>query len=148
VARTAGASEGVSFDARRFTQTAVGVDAEYSRHHYLVRVEAIASRWRLPALGIPALAEPLEAVATSIEGRYKIHPRVYAGARFDHLGFSAITGTTHADSWDAPVTRIEIGGGYLVQRNLHVKVAFQHNTRDGGRVRTLDLGAVQVLFWF
>ncbi len=148
VARTAGAAGGVSLDTRRYTQTAVGVDAEYSRQHYLVRLEAIASWWTLPALGSPSLAEPLGAVATSIEGRYKIHPRWYAGARFDRLGFSTITGTTHADSWDAPVTRIEVGGGYSVQRNLHLKMTFQHNTRDGGRVRTLDLGAVQILFWF
>jgi hypothetical protein len=148
VARTAGTAGGVSFDTRRFTQTAAGVDVEYSRDHYLVRLEAIASWWALPALGSPAIAEPLGAVATSIEGRYKIHPRVYAGARFDHLGFSTITGTTHTDSWDAPVTRIEVGAGYSVQRNLHLKVTFQHNARDGGRVRTLGLGAVQVLFWF
>ena len=35
-----------------------------------------------------------------------------------------------------PVTRLEVGGGYSIQRNLLLKLSFQHNTRDGGRVRT------------
>ena len=28
-----------------------------------------------------------------VEGRYKIRPGLYAAARFDHLGFSKVTGT-------------------------------------------------------
>ena len=34
------------------------------------------------------------ATARMVEGRYKIRPRFYAAARFDHLAFSTITGTT------------------------------------------------------
>jgi DNA-binding winged helix-turn-helix (wHTH) protein len=48
----------------------------------------------------------------------------------------------------APVTRLEIGGGYSIQRNLVFKVSYQHNTREGGRVRALNLPAAQMVFWF
>src|SRR5262249_40599646 len=102
--RTSGASGS-------FTQTAWGADAEYCGGYYLVRVETIVSDWQLPTVRGPEIAFPLRAVATSVEGRYKIGPRLYFAARGDHLGFSEITGTTRQDTWDAPVTRTEIGMG-------------------------------------
>ena len=132
----------------RFTQTAWGADLEYSRAYYLVRFETIVSDWNVPVVQSPAIELPLRAVSTSVEGRYKIRPGLYAAARLDHLGFSEISGTLKRDTWDAPVTRLEVGGGYSLQRNLMLKIAYQHNTRDGGRVPTLDLSAVQLLFWF
>jgi hypothetical protein len=90
----------------------------------------------------------LESIGTSLEGRYKIKPGLYAAARLDHLGFSQVTGTFASDSWDAPVTRVEIGGGYSIQRNLVLKVSYQFNNRPGGRVHSLQLPAAQVVFWF
>jgi hypothetical protein len=131
-----------------FTQVAVGADAEYSRDYYVVRVETIVSHWTLPIVRAPVLDLPLRAVSTSVEGRYKIRPGLYAAARFDHLGFSTIHTPTRTDSWDAPVTRVEMGGGYSLQRNLLLKLSYQHNTRAGGRVQRLNLGAAQLLFWF
>jgi hypothetical protein len=139
----------VGGDSSDFTQTAWGGDAEYSRGYYLVRIETIVSDWRLPQVNAPLLTLPLRAVSTSIEGRYKIIPGLYAAARLDHLGFSEITGSSATQPWDAPVTRVEIGGGYSIQRNLIVKVAYQHNRRDGGRLATTGkLPAVQVMYWF
>jgi len=131
-----------------FTQTAWGTDVEYSRDYYLVRFEAIVSDWRLPVVRAPFIDLPLRAASTSLEGRYKIHPGLYAAARLDHLGFSEITGTTRHDTWDAPVTRLEVGGGYSLQRNLVLKLSYQHNARSGGRVHILNLGEAQLLFWF
>src|SRR5262249_59380334 len=90
------------------------------------------SDWRLPIVRRPELQLPLRAASTSIEGRYKIAPGVYAAARVDHLGFSEITGSLDRLPWDAPVTRVEVGGGVSIQRNLVLKVAYQHNARDGG----------------
>jgi hypothetical protein len=133
----------VGTNAGNSTQTAIGADAEYSRDYYLIRFEAVRSTWTLPTIH-----EPLVATGGWIEGRYKIHPRLYAAARFDHLGFSTIAGTTRTIAWDAPVTRVEVGGGYLLQRNLQVKASFQRNTREGGRVTHLKIGSVQVVFWF
>jgi hypothetical protein len=131
-----------------YTQSAVGVDVEYSRDYYLVRVETIVSDWTLPVAGAPAIDLPLRAIATSVEGRYKLHPRLYVAGRFDSLGFSRVSGTTRADEWEAPVSRTEIGGGYSLQRNLQLKLSVQHNRRDGGRVGLVNIGAAQLVFWF
>jgi hypothetical protein len=136
-----------------FTQTAWGGDAEYSRDHYLLRLETIVSRWRLPMAVPPrnqvALETPVSAVSTSAEGRYKLRPDFYVAARYDYLGFSELTGTTGTLPWDAPVTRIEIGGGYSIQRNLLLKGSVQHNDRNGGRLlMAARLFAAQLVFWF
>jgi hypothetical protein len=133
----------VGMDAGNSAQTAIGADAEYSRDYYLIRFEAVRSSWTLPTI-----RAPLVATGGWIEGRYKIHPRFYAAARFDHLGFSSITGTTRTADWEAPVTRFEVGGGYLLQRNLQLKASFQHNAREAGRVTHLKIGSAQVVFWF
>ncbi len=147
---TATAARGAVGDGRdgEFTQTAWGGDVEYSRDYYLVRAETIFSEWRVPAVGRPTINVPLRALATYVEGRYKIRPGLYAAARIDHVGFSEVTGSEGPETWDAPVTRFEFGGGYSIQRNLLLKASFQHNTRDGGRVTTLDLLAAQIVYWF
>jgi hypothetical protein len=131
-----------------FTQTAFGGDIEYSHAYYLVRAETIFSEWKVPAVGTPAIDTPLRAVATYVEGRYKLRPGLYVAARLDHLGFNEITGSLGPQTWEAPVNRLEIGAGYSIQRNLLLKVSCQHNTRDGGRVTSATLGAVQLQFWF
>ena len=146
------ASVGAGPDAE-FTQTAWGGDAEYSRDHYLLRLETIGSRWQMPIAAPPpsqiALQSPLAALAISVEGRYKLRPDFYVAARYDHLGFSDITGAAGTLPWDAPVTRMEIGGGFSLQRNLLLKGSFQHDSRDGGVLqRVAPLLAVQMVYWF
>jgi hypothetical protein len=131
-----------------FTQTAWGADLEYSHGYYLVRAETVVSAWRVPAISAPYITSPLHAASVSVEGRYKIRPRIYAAARVDHLGFSDIVGTLRTASWDAPVSRVEAGGGYSIQRNLELKASFQHNSRDGGRATVVNLIAAQLVFWF
>ncbi len=147
ITRDAAAAAGVGDHAGDYTQTAWGADVEYSRDYYLLRAEAIVSDWRVPVVASPAIDLPLRAIAASAEGRYRIRPGLYAAARLDHLSFSHITGARR-DRWDAPVTRVEVGGGYSLQRNLLLKGSVQHNTREAGRNRSLLLGAVQVVFWF
>lgn len=131
-----------------FTQVAWGADAEYSRNYYLVRFETVISDWTLPIVRAPLITNPLRSAGTMVEGRYKLRPGLYVAARVDHLGFSTITGSRRTDTWDAPVTRYEIGGGYSLQRNLLLKVAVQHDSRNGGLVRTATPVAAQVVFWF
>jgi hypothetical protein len=131
-----------------FTQAAWGSDVEYSRDYYILRFETVVSTWTIPMASSPGLQLPLRAVATSVEGRYKLRPGLYTAARFEHLGFNEVAGAVSRDTWDAPVTRLEVGGGYSIQRNLLLKLEYQHNTRDGGRVRRLDLVAAQIVFWF
>jgi hypothetical protein len=96
----------------------------------------------------PFIDVPLRATGTYLEGRYKIRPRVYAAARLDHLGFNEITGTSIRETWDAPVTRVEVGGGYSLQRNLIFKLSYQHDTRDTAHVPVSNLTAAQIVFWF
>jgi hypothetical protein len=148
VSRTAARGAVGDGQESRFTQTAWGADVEYSRDYYVVRFETILSDWRLPIVRAPALDLPLRAFSTSVEGRYRIRPGLYAAARVDHIGFSEITGLAVTDTWDAPVSRVEVGGGYSLQRNLVLKLSYQYNSRDGGRVHTLALAAAQLLFWF
>ncbi len=137
--------------ADAFVQTAWGGDLEYSRGYYVVRAEVILSDWTLPVAEPvrPApLTDPIRALATSVEGRYKLRPGLYLAARVDHLGFSDITGSARTADWDAAVTRVEAGAGYAVQRNLLLKVAAQFNARDGGRTRKAHMVSGQVVLWF
>jgi hypothetical protein len=135
-------------DAEDFTQTAWGADVEYSRDYYLLRVETVVSNWTLPLMSAPWRKLPLRAVSTFVEGRYKLRPGLYVAGRLDHLGFSEVATGLTSQTWDAPVTRATLGGGYSIVRNLILKAEFQLNARDGGRVHHERLGAAQLVFWF
>ena len=132
-----------------YTQTAFGIDAEYSRDYWIVRGELVRSRWTLPLLA-PTTTIDVSALGVWVEGRYKFTPRVFAAARVDHLGFSKISGFiwTSPTTWDAPVTRFEWGGGYYLQRNLVGRAVIQHNRRDGGRVLSRTFVSGQLSYWF
>lgn len=129
-------------------QTAAGFDAEYSRGHLIVRAEGIFSRWRLPQSAPPFLPEPLRASALDIEGRYRIVPGLYAAIRVGRLDFSEVCGSTGCLPWDAPVRRVEAGGGFAIRRNIVVKGAYQYNWRDGTPRTTLGLASAQLLVWY
>jgi hypothetical protein len=130
-------------DDRGYRQEAIGIDAEYSRDRWLVRGELIRSMWRLPSI-----PQRLTAHAGFVEGRMRVHPRVFVAGRVDRLDFSRLADGAIQQTWDAPVTRVEGGGGYYFRRNLVGKVALQHNVRDGGRVRQRTFTSAQLLFWF
>lgn len=136
-------------NGRRFMQRAYGADVEYSRDHWVARLEAVLSDWRIPAVHAPLVPAPLRAVAVSAEGRYTFLPGMYAAARAEHLAFNRIAGSDgRITEWEAPVTRVEVGGGYYLQRNLIARLSVQVNRRDGGRVRNATLPAFQLLYWF
>ena len=85
------------------------------------------------------------------EAQYKLTPGLYLAGRADHLGFSTITGTRFGGAptaWDVPVTRIEVGGGYSLTRNVIAKLAYQQNWRDDPRDRRTRFVAAQLLYWF
>jgi hypothetical protein len=83
-----------------------------------------------------------------IEGRYAVRPGIFVGARYDYLGFGRIRGSLVQRTWDAPVTRIEAGGGYYLLRNLIAKITYQHDWRDTGLFSELGVWAGQLQFWF
>ena len=126
----------------RSTQQALGMDAEFSRDHWMLSGELIWNRWQ-----VPTLSRTLDAASGFLEGRYKISPGLFVASRIDRLAFSELPSATAPLSWDAPVTRLESGAGYYLRRNLIAKAAYQHNWRDGGLVRSRGLFAVQLHFW-
>jgi hypothetical protein len=129
-------------------QIAFGGDAEFSSGPFLVRGEAIRSTWRMPQFGTLFLAEPLIAISSLIEGRYKISPGFYVAMRGDRLDFSKVRGTAGLAEWEAQTWRFETGVGYSLTRNILFKGVWQKNGRDGGRIRKDALVAAQVLYWF
>jgi hypothetical protein len=135
-------------------QQAFGADAEFSRGHWLVRGEGVWSRWAIPALQEPFVSSPLRAWGVFLEARRKLRPGLFAAARYDHVGFSRITGSPGDGSsiptttpWDAPVSRVEVGAGLSLRHNILLKAAVQQNWRQGA-ARSEKVGAVQTLFWF
>jgi hypothetical protein len=137
---------------RSYSQTAFGLDGEYSRDHWIVRTEWITSRWALPGLGVPLIRQPLTATSAYVETRYRFAPRWYVAGRADMLTFSRVTGQRlfggQPTTWDAPVKRLEVGGGVYLQRNLTLRVSVQPNWRDGGRVRQRTYTSAQLAYWF
>lgn len=132
---------------RTYRQTALGLDLEYSAGYWLLRAEAIRSAWDVPVLDAPRIESPLAATAVMLEARYTVAPGLYLAGRMDHLGFSGLTASDPV-GWDAPVTRIEGGLGYKPTRRVLLKLSYQQNWRDGGRVRERGVLAGQVLLWF
>jgi hypothetical protein len=126
----------------RSMQHALGLDAEYSRDHWVVRGELIWNRWQ-----VPTLSRTLDATSGFVEGRYKISPGIFVASRIDHLGFSELASSIGTRTWDAPITRLETGAGYYIRRNLVAKGTYQHNWRDGGPVTSRGLFAAQLHFW-
>src|SRR5688572_1501440 len=130
-----------------FDQRAAELDVEYSRDHWIARAETVLSTWRMP-IGVSGAATTLRAAAVAVEGRYTFAPGWYAAGRVEHLGFNRIASATQTDEWEAPLTRVEVGGGYYVQRNLIARTSLQFNRRDGGRIASSQLLAAQLLYWF
>ena len=135
-----------SYETHR--QQALGLDAEYSLGHVVVRGEVVASRWDVPFQnGDPTL--PLDALGTSLETRVALTPRWSMAVRGDRLGFSRVEAANGVvRTWDANVLRVEGAVGYLVRRNVRVKLGYQYNWRDGGRERSIGMAGAQLLYWF
>jgi len=134
-------------DTGEYNQRAQGVDASYQAGHLVLRGEVIGTAWRLPLLG-EASGLDLKSAALSAEAKYAFLPGAYAAVRAERLTFNQVAGSRRTSTWDAPVDRVEVGGGYYFQRNLIGRVSLQFNQRDGGRVTSSTLAAAQLLFWF
>ena len=140
------------YGSGRFPQDAVGADAEYSRGYWMVRGEAIWNHVHLPVIAAPYITDPVSARSGFVETRYRFTPRWFAAARLDSLRFSDVTGVRFFNGqptpWDAPVTRVEAGGGFYLQRNLIARAVVQRNWRDAGRVPNKTYLSGQLSYWF
>jgi hypothetical protein len=158
----------------RYRQRALGVDGEVSGGQLRLRGEIIASSWKTPFVsGEPTRA--LDAWTAWLEGRWRVSARWEAAIRGERLQFSTLRQVTSPSpgaggnpgpygdpyepgetpgsgvsgaSWDAPVTRVELGASYRLRRNVRAKAAWQYDWRDGGRVRREGHVAVQLGYWF
>ena len=131
-----------------YRQQALGADLEWAAGYWIVRAEVVWSRWRVPALEPTLIESPLSALGAYGEVRYKLRPGFFLAGRVERLGFSEIDSAAGRQSWDAPVTRVEVGAGWSPWRYVLLKTSWQHNWRDGGRVRENDLVAGQVVVWY
>jgi hypothetical protein len=131
-----------------YRQTAAGLDLQWSYGYWIVRAEAVWSRWSLPALDETRIEEPLDALGLFAEARYKLRPGLFVAARAERLAFTEVPSPAGPRTWDAPVTRVEAGAGFSPRRHVLLKASWQHNWRDGGTVRENDLVAGQVILWF
>jgi hypothetical protein len=129
-------------------QQAIGVDAEYSQGRFLARSEIIHSQWRLPRALDDTGDRNLRARTAMLEARYRVLPGVQLAARVERMDFSRLHVAAANATWEAPVSRTELGGSYSIIRNITLKGSWQRNTRDGGRVRVDNLFATQVVYWF
>ena len=130
---------------------AYGADGEYSRGHWIVQTEVVVCRWAMPFTQPVHLRQDVRAVGAWVEGRYRLTPRIFVAGRADRLTFSKISGTLFSGRptpWDAPVDRLELAGGYYVQRNLVARVAVQHNERENAGVRHRTFVSAQLSYWF
>ena len=135
-------------DLGAYRQQALGLDLEWSAGHLILRGEAVFSRWRLPAVGATRLEQPLDALGLFGEARYKLVPGLYVASRVERLTMAELATSFGSLGWDAAVTRVELGAGWSASRYVLLKASWQHNWRDGGRVRENDLVAAQVLLWY
>jgi hypothetical protein len=134
--------------AGSYRQDALGLDLEWAAGYWILRAEAVWSRWELPAIDATRIEDPLDALGLYAEARYKLLPGVHLAGRVERLAFSGLATVAGRQTWDAPVTRVEAGAGWTPRRHVLLKASWQHNRRDGGRVRENDLVAAQVLLWF
>jgi hypothetical protein len=135
-----------SFDGRA-SERVVGVDAEAGHGRWLLRTEWFHAAFTLP---IGAAPVDLGARVGFIEGRYRFSPRWQFGARAERLRFARVEGSAlrGATPWDADVDRVEGALSYRPTTSTEIKAAWQHNWRDGGRVRERGFAAIQFLFWY
>lgn len=130
-------------------QHAVGVDLEYGRGPWLFRGEWIRTEHELPLAAPRGTVLDLVSHAGFAELRWRPHPRWQLAGRAGFLRFSDVAGDRFPDGpWDAPVERVEAAVNYRVTRRLDVRAGWQHNWRDGGRVRARGIPMAAVLFWF
>jgi hypothetical protein len=128
----------------------IGTDMEFVRGSWMLRGEAVRSRFMVPTLLADA-PSGLVAWSSFIEAQARVHPRWQLGARADLLGFSEVPDPALGGvltPWDAPVERLEGTVGFRVARRVEIRVGWQQNWRSAGRVTQQGFPALQILAWY
>jgi hypothetical protein len=131
------------------SQTTIGIDGEVGSGPWLVRGEWLRTAYALPMGDAAAGPASVSAWSGFVEVRQRLHARWQVAVRLDRLAFSSVTGSAGVPTaWDAPIDRAEAALAFRATRRLEVRGGWQHNWRDGGRVRERGFPAAQALFWF
>jgi hypothetical protein len=127
----------------------VALDAEYGRGRWLFRAESVRAAFEVP-LANRTTGARLISWSSFGEVRYRWHPRWQVAGRVDHIDFDRLTRSTDGArlTWDAPVRRVEAVVGFRVTRAFDLRAGWQHNWRDGGRVRRRGVPVVALLYRF
>jgi hypothetical protein len=129
------------------SQSIVGADLEFGYGPWLVRGEWLRATFETPFAQAARPAADLHAWSGFVEARYRPVPRWQFGARMDRLAFGAAPDLP-STAWDADVERLEIVAGFRATRRIEIRGGWQHNWRDGGRIRERGLPILAVLAWF
>jgi hypothetical protein len=134
----------------RSAQTVVGTDVELGHGPWLVRGEWLRSTFDMPDPLTPTSEVRLDAWSGFVEARYRPLPRWQVGMRLERLAFGSVPdGTsTGTRTWDADVDRVEAVVGFRATRHVEIRGGWQHNWRDGGRVRVRGLPVLALYGWF
>ena len=98
----------------------------------------------MPTLDVRSLS----ALGAYAEASYKVAPGWFVAARLGHVNFEDVPSPEGAVSWESDVTRVEVGVGYFLTRQILIKGSLQYNERARGRETKATLPSVQVIFWF
>ncbi len=129
------------------SQSVLGADLEFGYGPWLVRGEWLRTVFETPFVHTEQAHRDLVAWSGFAEARYRPFPRWQVGARVDRIAFGSLPGLA-STSWDANVERVEVILGFRATRHVEIRGGWQHNWRDGGRVRELGLPILAVLGWF
>jgi hypothetical protein len=101
-------------------QTLTGADLSFSRGPWQVVAEFGRSRWDVASLG-----QALGVSSWYVEARYKVEPGLFVSGRWSRMTFDSIeTGVATLPSrlsWDADVSRLELGAGWYLSRDVLIK---------------------------
>ncbi|HET9941021.1 MAG TPA: hypothetical protein VFR25_07950 [Candidatus Eisenbacteria bacterium] len=125
-----------------FYQTLGMVDAEFATGYFELRGEGAWNTWQTPTVG------DLGVTTGYVEMKYHLPFGAYAAGRLDGMRFSKIEdsgGVEHP--WDSNIARWELGAGYRVDRNILMKLVYQHTTMEGRDIKP-SLFAAQGSFTF
>ncbi|MCC7009239.1 MAG: hypothetical protein IT184_10510 [Acidobacteria bacterium] len=133
---------------RPASESVLGVDAEFGAGRWLFRHEWWRATFDLP-LAADATNLRLGAWSGFVEGRYRFHPRWQTALRAERLAFARVRGGAASDlPWDADVDRLELVLGFRASRHAEIRAGYQHNWREGGRIRARGFPTGALIYWF
>ena len=110
----------------QFHQRLGMADLEFATGHLELRAEGAWNTWQTPTVG------DLDVTTGYVEMKYALPFGAFAAGRLDGMRFSDLedsSGVKH--SWDANITRWEVGAGYRFDRTILAKLVYQHTSMEG-----------------